>query len=369
MKNIHYYVQDPETGIIYRTVGFTSQEELIIYPKYIPDFDGTRGEKLIKYKGINYPNGSVKFLASGGTFQSSIVKIKFNAIFNTFVPMARKKDLVLYDPFIRLNERLRQDSDSSIQLRDLVLFLANNSGVDIVFFGLDASMLAEMDKDVSDIDLVVYGKENGWKVRKLWENVLSKGGAGFSRPEDTTNATIQRRQAYSPLMTEEEIFLWEKCKISGYFKGKKFSVMPVDQDGNYKTTYYPTGQMAGIRVEIKKDEVVCDPGIINLENHSVDIIYGPKNIMIEEYITFLPSRMGIFLKKGEKLFIVGKLYTLEKLNKTYKFALTQFPWDDNSHLGESYFVTKKEKCNLQHMIPSLLGLKFNNNYFIDNENN
>jgi len=365
MGNIHYYVQDPETGIIYRTVGYTYLDELIVYPKYIPDLDGSRGQEVIKYRGINYPDGSIKFMASNSFLESSVVKVKFSDRFHTFLPIARKNKLILYDPTKRLLERMKEDSERGKILKDLVLNLSKASGIEKNNFGLDASMLAGMDKRNSDIDLVVYGKEKAKALRSFWEKVKSGNKYSITKPSGNSGAIVRRRMSYSPLMTKEEIILWEECKISGYFKNIKFSVMPIDCNGKYCYHYSPTSQFSGIRVKLKRNAILCDPGILDLREHEVEVLYGPSTCLFKQFITFLPSRMGIFLKKGDQLFITGKIYALIEGDGSNinSFALTQFPWDDKSYRGESYFVAKKEKCNLAHMIPALLGLEFNSSSF------
>ncbi len=365
MSNIHYYAQDPETGIIYRTVGYTYLDELIVYPKYIPDLDGSRGQEIIKYRGMNYPNGSIKFMASNSFLESSVVKIKFSDRFHTFLPIAQKNKLILYDPTKRLLERIKENSERGRMLNNLVSNLSKASGIGKNNFGLDASMLAGMDKRGSDIDLVVYGKEKAKAVRGFWEKVKSGNKYSITKPSGNSKAIVKRRMSYSPLMTEEEIILWEECKISGYFKGVKFSVMPIDCNGKYHYRYLPTGQFSGIRVKLKKNAILCDPGILDLREHEMEVLYGPSSCLVEQFITFLPSRMGIFLKKGDQLFVTGKIYALAGEDNITNFALTQFPWDDKSYRGESYFVAKKEKCDLAHMIPALLGLEFNSSHFTE----
>lgn len=363
--NTHYYVKDPESGIVYRSVGYTYESDLIVYPKYIPSFIGKRGDSAIKYQGVNYPSGGVKLLASNGVINTSVVKVRFNSAFHTFLPMAQKRDLVLYDPLETMHARFIDETPRSQRMKALVQLLSADSGVGLDNFGLDASMLAGMDKEGSDIDIVVYGKENALKVRNVWEMVEGTSPNGLSKPIDNSTQIVQRRMAYSPLMTEEEILLWEECKISGYFEGVKFSVMPIDTYGRYDREYVPTGQFGAIRVQMNQDEMICDPGILDLRHHKVDVIYGPDDIRIDQFVTFLPSRMGIFLKKGQSLFILGKIHATSLDKKGTSFAITQFPWDDRSHMGESFFVAKREIVNLQNMIPSLLGLNFSNTYFTD----
>lgn len=364
-KNIHYYLKDPNTGIIYRTIGYTYPDELIVYPKYLPSFTGARGESMIKYQGINYPGGAVRYLATTRLSDNSVVDIRLNHTFHTFLPMADKNKVSLYDPLIVLKERLAENIPRSSLMKELILLLSEISKVGLDSFGLDASMLVHMDKEGSDIDVVVYDKDNAQKIRSAWEGISAVNEYNLTKPSDKNEAIVSRRKAYSPLMTEEEIITWEERKISGYFKGIKFSVMPVDSDAKYSCEYISTGQFVAIRVTLKSDEILCDPGVLNLKEHSVDVIYGPKNININQFITFLPSRMGIFLKKDDSIFILGKAYAESVNGSDSGFALTQFPWDDRSYFGESHYVAKIEKVNLQHMIPALLGLEFNSNYITD----
>jgi len=277
--------------------------------------------------------------------------------------MAKKQNLKLYDPYTEMITRFHANDSLSIKMRQLVQLLSKKTSVPIKYFGLDASMLAAMDQKKSDIDLVVYGKKNAWLVRKAYENLIEDNNSKITSPLKMAKTIIKRRRSYSPLMTCKEILEWEMSKISGYFMKTKFSVMPININGKYKTKYIPTNQFGAIRVKLKDSEIVCDPGITDLSRHEVSIIYGPDNITINQYITFLPSRMGIFLKKGDTLFIIGKIYKTTSNNST--FALTQFPWDDSDSTGRSYFVTKKEMTNLQHLIPSLFGLNLNSNCYTD----
>lgn len=364
-SNIHYYVRDPATGIIYRTVGYTYLQNLLVYPKYIPSVSGTRGENALKYQGINYPSGSVKYQASTYFSENANVKLELNETFNTFLYTADKDNLELYDPTITLQTRMSEDNPRATLLKELMDVLTKETKVELKVFGLDASMLVHMDKEGSDIDLVVYGKENAQKVREFWDKLPTNNAKGFKKPLDERETVVSRRRGYSPLMTEDEIIEWESRKLSGYFKNTKFSVMPVEPQAKYKNEYVSTGQFAAIRVKMKSDEIICDPGVLDLDAHHVKIVYGPQNIKINQFVTFLPSRMGIFLRAGDTLFILGKIYAMKISGSLVGYALTQFPWDDRSYLGESHYVAKIEKVDLHNMIPALLGIEFDNRYFTD----
>ena len=334
-------------------------------PKYIPSVSGTRGEQTLKYQGINYPDGSVKYQASSHFSAHANVKLELNETFNTFLYTADKEKLELYDPTTTLQKRMVEDNPRTALLKKLIdLFVAETKTTPEVF-GLDASMLVHIDKEGSDIDLVVYGKDNAQKIRDFWSKLPPQNKFGLRKPTDERETIVSRRRGYSPLMTEDEIIEWESRKVSGYFEGTKFSVMPVDPQARYTCEYVSTGQFAAVRVVLKKSEIVCDPGVLDLDLNEIDIIYGPQNIKINQFVTFLPSRMGIFLNAGDVLFILGKIYAMKVSGSLIGYALTQFPWDDRSYLGESHYVAKIEKVDLRSMIPALLGMEFDNRYFTD----
>lgn len=357
IANEHIYCLDSETGIYYRAVGLTNEKELVVYPKYVPMLMGDRGKEPIPYRGVSYPVGSVKLLCSDMKWQSKAVSLKFCNKYHCFLPIANKDRLKLYSAHDYLPLRLVANNDLSIKLKKLLdLYVNNSKTLTIDDFGVDASMLVGMNKSGSDIDLIVYSPQKALES-KIVSEILVKSKL-IEGPDENSAYFINRRKSYSPLMTKEEIIAWEKRKISYLYQGIKFSIMPKDLKQIDKDKYVHTNQYCAIRFKLKEDVVITDPGYLDLSKTEIEIVWGPKDIKIEKLITFLPSRMGVFLDKNDTIFSIGKLYKIVNKNS---YALAQMPWDEEFTKYETRFVTKLEITKLDQLIQSFLNVQFNNN--------
>jgi len=349
-KNDHLYCLDPHTGIVYRTVGFTDKEDLVLYPKYVPSVDGVRENHNIRYRGIHYPTGSIRYLATYNFARKGCVDFCYSPYYNCFLPQGKKKELTLLKPREVLLKRIDEDKNLINLAKELMEILG-----DVKDFGLDASMLACLECNDSDIDMIVYGKEASLKARACYLNALKK--KKISSVYENSESIIRRRVSYSPLMSNEEILLWETKKISSLYKGVKFSFMPIDPDGSTDFELIPTNLDMAIRVILAEDKIVYDPGVISLDKDSVENVYGPRSITISKIFTYLPSRMGVFLSKGDIIFVTGRVY-MKKEKEAISYVLTQFPWDDNFFSEGSKFVMKIEQIKLDNLVPRLLGQEF-----------
>ena len=355
--NEHYYCLDCETGIYYRSVGLTNDREVIVYPKYVPEFFGDRGKEPIQYRGINYPTGSIRFLCSNIKWQSGNVGLKFSKKFHSFLPITNKERVKTYSARECLPLRLHGKGDLSLKLKKLIdLYVQNSTNLTYNDFGIDASMLVGMDRAGSDIDLIVYSHKKAWEAKRVSEILVKRNL--INGPDENSEYFINRRKSYSPLMTKEEIIAWEKRKISFLYQGTKFSIMPKDLKQTDGDKYMHTNQYCAIRFKLNKDVVITDPGYLDLSNTDIGIVWGPKKIKVVRLITFLPSRMGVFLNKGDAIFSIGKLY---KIVNKQGYALAQMPWDEEFTSYETRFVTKIEITKLDQLIQSFLRVEFDEN--------
>ncbi|CAG1020949.1 hypothetical protein DOJK_00671 [Patescibacteria group bacterium] len=350
--NDHLYCLDKITGIVYRAVGLTNDEKIIIYPKYIPSMGGDRGKQIVKYTGVKYPYESVKFVRNKEYWKSENVNLEFSEQFNTFVPTALKKNVEVFEGRKYLKARITSSNELSIKAKELIeLFCTANKSLNTNDFGIDASMLVGLETNQSDIDLIVYSLEKYELVKETYKKLVEE--EKLTKPISDREFFISRRSPYSPLMTEDEILTWESRKVSGLFNGTKFSILPKDLDQTDERTYTPTGQQIVIRFKLKKDIVLFDPGYIDLKTatDNIEIVWGPKNIDLSLLLTHRPIRFGTSLVKGDTIFASGDIY---KINDTSTFALTQFSWDETFYKYETKFIMKIEHTRLDEVIPAFL---------------
>jgi len=314
-KHTLFYARDKE-GTIHKSIGYTVTNEVVLAPKYVVDMTGDRIVGSQRYTALNFPVQSFQIVYADER------KLKFSNLYGQFLPIFNRNEVDIFDPKLRLQERISEKSLHMQTIKKLLGVYSSFTNLGISDFGLDASLLCGLEKNSSDIDLLIYGAEKAMKCFFAIEKM--KYAKCIESAAEERELYLYRRQPYSLMMTDEEILRWESRKISFVFDNIKVSVLPINDSMecvNYK--YIPTGQFVSIRGYISKDQVVFEPGDIKFDK--CDVIYGP-NINIREIHTIIPVRTGVFLKKGDKIFATGMVY--KKTSKdTEEYVLAQFPWD------------------------------------------
>lgn len=313
-KNTLFYAID-KNGVIYKSVGLTDREVAILAPKYILDVAGDRIRHGKKYSALHFPQQSFQLI------NSSSHELIFDKCYGQFLPLKNKSEVGILYPREILTKRLNENTKHMKVVRSILKFFSEGS-IKIENFGLDASLLCELEKESSDIDLIVYGDTAAKKCLELL-NVLKDKEKGVEDAYERRELYLYRRQPYSPLMSDEEILFWERRKIGGMYNGIKFSVLPINEDAVTDFEFSSTNMFCAIKGVSSVNQIIYEPGEIALED--LEIIYGP-NISLDRIYTIVPVRTGVFLKKGDKIFATGIIYRCKRPSET-SFVLAQFPWD------------------------------------------
>ncbi len=308
-------------GLIFTVIGnMHPPDRVISYLKYIPCRDiesiwrrgDTRYYRILRYYSAKHVLDTIdSFLKE--KHSDYIVYDKVYGIEMIEVP--RRDIKTHYLPEERLREIIDDPRDELEELvRELVLTLSDETNVDLEFFGVTGSILLGIHNPrFSDIDLVVYGIRDSYRVREVLKKMFDNRVKGFSRlaepllskyVENLVKAyPLDKREAYI-LYTRD---LWNK----GLFKNRFFSIHPVLLDHEL-SEHYGDRVYRGVGLARVKCRVVdtlyslFTPSIYRVD--SVEVVDGVEVDpgLVREVVSYESIYAGI-LSSGEEAIVYGKV--------------------------------------------------------------
>ncbi|GBC75461.1 hypothetical protein HRbin06_00779 [archaeon HR06] len=287
-------------GFFFCVVGNVHPKDKIIsYLKYLPSKFGLWGRdnkyrRVVKFysmeeyeKNLNwlkryYPYYLFKSKVLGGTFQA----VPLNFILKHFKPEERLKEIFRSKDLDPLEDKVL----------DLVNYLSKEANLNIKDFGVTGSLLIKIHNlKFSDIDLVIYGKEGGKKLKEALKGKLEI-------PEEHLKTLIRKRKL-KPSITKE---IYKRRWNYRFFEGKFFSIHPVkvDLDEYYgKKIYRPLG-LAKVKVLIEEDE----DSLFLPHKYGIKVLNFLKGKEVQNLKELcLYDGFYSILEKGEEVICYGKI--------------------------------------------------------------
>jgi len=209
------------------------------YLKYSPDPVGKwKGEEIhyrreLEYYHVSQVAETIAYLEQNYPYyvhHCPVRDIKFSMIPQEYV----KK---YYLPEQRLTEILKAPRDPlEEEVCAFVYEIIAGTGIRREDFGITGSILLGIhNPEFSDIDLLVYGLDNAWKVRET----LKERGSARIRP--VTGNVLEEWCAsvanHFPLSYEEADYLAERRWNYGFFGDRYFSIHPTRKDDEIRENY------------------------------------------------------------------------------------------------------------------------------------
>jgi predicted nucleotidyltransferase len=184
------------------------------------------------------------------------------------------------------------------------------SKVSIENFGITGSILLDIHQEFSDIDLLVYGKENSLLARDSLLQLYEKSDSNFNRfNKETHDSWCERKiRQYGISLREAEELYKRKWGI-GVFEDKRFSINPVKQETEVlekygDRIYFPKGMIKLEATVSDGSDAVFLPSTYGLEN--VRLINGFSKKEIRE-VTCYDGFYSDIARDGERIIVYGKL--------------------------------------------------------------
>lgn len=156
------YLETKE-GLLFHVKGLLHPSDRVVaFLRYIPDPSGNREKGGKKYRKIypledrfeflkeNYP----KYITYSETLEREIQAVPHEDIVKTYKPTEKIKEI------------RKKDSPSNIEKEILELSekIIAKAKIKPEYLGVTGSVLVGLQTENSDIDLIGYGKENGWRI-------------------------------------------------------------------------------------------------------------------------------------------------------------------------------------------------------------
>ena len=282
----------------------------VMYGRILPFYSATGVRHVLDFLKKNYPE--------------YVVFDRYRNVELIEVPINKIK--IHYKPEERLKEIIEDPKDPLEALaKELAMRISEESDVDIKYFGITGSILLKIHNlQYSDIDLVVYGSENAYRVRDALKRLYQEKDSGFSLPTgsilDSWASDIIK---IHPLTFEEAKILYSKYKWNrALYKNRQFSIHPVKLENEVNETweqkiFRPLG-LATIRARVVEDkDSIFMPAVYEVED--VRVIDGVEKAKDVRYVV---SYEGLYIdlaKKGEEIVAMGKLEEVEDTKRNEKY--------------------------------------------------
>lgn len=330
---------------------------IIVKPKYIP-------KKTLDIEGLKYRFLFEKCLIRFNLFaqkeklKASIDQFKKNFpdyIYdckdtnNWFFVVPKNKIKMMHDPRQGLQELMqvpKKDLDEYLTLvRELIEFLTK-SGVDVKNLGITHStLMGNYTPGKSDIDIIIYGKDNGWKILDYLKNA-KHDKLHWKTDEEWAEYYKEHKTSESSHFTEEEYVKHMRRKnYEGMFAGTVFTLFTVEEPdetwfkwGEEKFEPIGTVTIKGVVADHYNSHV--RPGCYELKNAEIIDTFGKKlnidnSLEIKRVVTFSIPFVQQALK-DEKITACGllELATTKTGQRYYRLVIGYF---------DAYINDRREK--------------------------
>jgi len=295
---------------------------VVAFIRYVPDPKGNRERDGKRYSKVYAL--SKRYTLLKREFPQYLVN---DPVFNTLlceVPLADVKQH--YQPaqgLQNLRNRNNLDDVKTTALRFMEL-LKENAGVPWSKLGVSGSILVNLHTLSSDIDLIVYGTETGYRVQATMKTMLEDKNSPFKAYNLDGLKELFDFRSKDTLTSFEDFVRTDSRKVShGKFMGKHFFIRFVKDlneiSEQYGSIIYKPEGRARIKATITDDsEALFTPCSYKLAN--VEILEGTKVEPIEEIVSFR-GRFCEQARSGEAVIAEGKVERVQSKGAHEHFRL------------------------------------------------
>ena len=305
---------ETKEGLIFDVKGLLHPEDRkICYVRFRPDPDGDRVREGRRYSKIYDLNERFKFLKAhhpeyvfySDRFNMEMQGVPTGDIREIYHPRDYRRKLMELEPKSRLER-------CSLELCELFI---DQGKLPEDSIGITGSPMVGLNKQVSDIDLVIYGTDESLQFQDRLSDILCSGQFCRKYNEQEYHTHYEWRAGGSDIPFDE-FLLREKRKLhQGMFKGFEFFIRylksPEDWGGTYQDYFYENLGRITVKATINDaTDAIFTPCAYKIDVSK--ILEGPEGIEEDSSseIKEVNSFRGRFCEhavEGETVLIEGKL--------------------------------------------------------------
>lgn len=295
-------------GLIFDVKGIVHPTDTVIaFVRYVPDRKGDRIRHDQSYRKIYklthrqhylqklYPH----YLRYDPVFGLTISQVPHNAIQHHYLPQHKVSELMSG----------KTTDPCGKQTVEFITKIMQISDVPQALLGVSGSILVNLCSSKSDIDLIVYGKTTGNRVRAALHEHLGADNELTHYPHTKFRQRFLERQRNAGISFKNYVFHELRKTFQGYYKKKDFFIRYVKNwdeiDVRYGDCVYTNMGILKLRGAISDDaEAIFTPCTYGLTD--VQVLEGPQVDSVAE-ITSFRGRFCDQAFKGERIEARGKL--------------------------------------------------------------
>ncbi len=310
-------------GLIFDVKGFVHPPDRIVaYLRYMesPHGDRRRGHKAyVKVYSLNereevlrrrYP----EYLYYDPVFGDYMQGVPNERVSRIYIPSKRVSELF---------EKSRLDP-VEMDAVGFIQILQDLSDVDLEDMGISGSILVGLYTEKSDIDVIVYGKENCLSVHAALEEAMEKRDGPILKYDLKDLRKLYEFRSKDTWMPLEEFIRMERRKFTqGKYRGRDFFIRFLldwdEVDERYGDRIYIPSGYARIKARVvDASNSIFTPCKYLIDD--IEILEGTKAQLLKEIVSFR-GRFCEQAKKGERVIAQGKVEKVVEKDGTEFFRL------------------------------------------------
>jgi predicted nucleotidyltransferase len=310
MRPIEGYLIESVENIIFDIKGLVHPpDKVVAFPRFVQDLDGSRQRGNAKYRKVygmaerfeflqkNFPN----YIVYNGVFDEKLCEVPLENVKNIHNPVNYLK---------KLRNHKRKLDDLEFATLECLKILKETACAPWSKIGISGSVLVGLHTQNSDIDPVVYGSKNCWKVYSALRDLLESGETPFERYDLEDLRVLFNFRVRDTFINFEDFVAVESRKVlQGKFMGRDYFIRFVKDwdeiNEKYGDVRYRNCGYARIEAVVVDDsEAIFTPCTYKIEN--VRVIEGSEIKPIREIASFR-GRFCEQARKGETVVAQGKV--------------------------------------------------------------
>ena len=297
-------------------------DRVVAFIRYVPDPNGNRerdGKRYSKFYSLSKRYALLKqkypqYLVNDPVFNTLLCEVPLEDVKQHYLPAQGLQNL-------RNRNSLDDAEKAALQFMEI---LKENSGVPWSKLGVSGSILVRLHEPSSDIDLIVYGTETGYRVAQTMKKLFEDKDNPIKAYDLDGLRELFDFRSKDTNVSFEDFVRTDSRKVShGKFRGKHFFIRFVKDlneiSEQYGSIIYKPEGNARIKATVVDDsEALFTPCSYKLAN--VEILEGTKAEPIEEIVSFR-GRFCEHARSGEAVIAEGKVERVQQEGKDDHFRL------------------------------------------------
>jgi len=302
-------------GFYFAVVGNIHPDDRVIaYLKYVPSETGIWGsglrtyDRALKHYTMQDLARTFEFLELQHPeymFHSTVLGLTFSAVPHETIRGHLK-------PETRLEQLLKDDQKDTLERKVVKLTreLSEMADIPIGSFGVTGSVLMGAHREFSDMDLVVYGRDQSLRMKDTLSRLLEENTGAIRRMSGKTlEDLLQEKITFYSLTRQEAIEIYKRKWNRGEAFGTCFSVHPVRLESEVlemygDKEYVPIGLTEVEATVADSSDSMFMPAVYSVDD--VRWLQGEKTRDLREIVSYEGLYADI-ARNGERVRVKGKL--------------------------------------------------------------